>query len=895
MCRPEPLRSLLLAAWVFATAACSRSEPGEQRGRDDVCDAIDLLGHRTKRVEHNRCVPVFDPERRPRILASGFEVRLDRPFDGLGVEPQAARVEVVGNGHVRCEFDALAWTGTTSIEAVAKAHALRTDHRPAEARKTLEAAEAHASPWERVWIRSERARTFPASGQWEASIRALSEARDAAKAESLTSEAARLALSASYSALMLRRVSEGLEWVERAERDLAPCPDPEMDAWVEYHRALLLERRGDHRQARNGFERAAFRLEGLGLTRQAQVTARHGLAEQLFKLGQLEQALAVFAQIEDAMLAHPKPTMRGAFLNGLGELTAVAHPDDPEGSDRARTLLRRAVDVWEKAEHAEGQALSLYNLAYLEHDRGNPEASRRLLDRADATKAAPHGLSGPRRQLLRAELHLQKGRLTQAVERFRAVLEHETRMEPGHASKYTWRAHHGLARAAKLGKDGDLAWQELQIALEHRRRASAHAAIRDQQPGLLARSDALFREAIEWALERDDPATAFRLADERAAEILGAIDTQLRWSRLDPARQRELERRVDAYREAWARFEEGRSEGSELTPAERKRWSRKRRAERRRLAQRFDALFAWLDRNAPPLNLGIESLEMLRASLEPDEAIFWVDRIDGAWFAFWVTRDTLQIHRPDSDEDALRPFESQISEIGHLYLVGRAAFLHELAHRTTRYGDLLLRQVSMSHLPHAGVLTTPDPAPTGETVVVADPEGDLPHARDEARQIAERLRSVRTLIGPAATRQAVLDALSGASVLHFAGHGRLTPSDPWSAHLRLAREERMTLDDILIQRLPLRLAVLSGCETGQPMKLSSRDGVGLADALLAAGARSVLATVRPIRDDEAVRFMERFYSYEPLESPADALRKAALADAAAGGETWRAFRLYGRR
>ena len=58
----------------------------------------------------------------------------------------------------------------------------------------------------------------------------------------------------------------------------------------------------------------------------------------------------------------------------------------------------------------------------------------------------------------------------------------------------------------------------------------------------------------------------------------------------------------------------------------------------------------------------------------------------------------------------------------------------------------------------------------GRAVVIAGP--DLEHAEDEARAVARLLGAPDPLVGAAATASAVIEAIDGAAVAHFACHGR---------------------------------------------------------------------------------------------------------------------------
>ncbi len=138
--------------------------------------------------------------------------------------------------------------------------------------------------------------------------------------------------------------------------------------------------------------------------------------------------------------------------------------------------------------------------------------------------------------------------------------------------------------------------------------------------------------------------------------------------------------------------------------------------------------------------------------------------------------------------------------------------------------------------------------------------------------------------------QMVQEALASAGHVHFAGHGALVAESPWQAHLRLA-DGRLTLADVLASPLRVSRVVLSGCETGRAGALSSAEHIGLPEALLAAGARSVVAAVEKVDDTATAAFMEAFYAAGGAERPGPAL---VAARAAVGGAVGAAFQLWGR-
>jgi tetratricopeptide (TPR) repeat protein len=141
-------------------------------------------------------------------------------------------------------------------------------------------------------------------------------------------------------------------------------------------------------------------------------------------------------------------------------------------------------------------------------------------------------------------------------------------------------------------------------------------------------------------------------------------------------------------------------------------------------------------------------------------------------------------------------------------------------------------------------------------VVVADPRSDLAAAAREGAALADVLEPagpVQRLFQEGATRSSLLDALDGARLFYYAGHGVARGRDGLESALPLAGADLLEVADVLaIDRAPERV-VLLGCATAGE-QATSVAGLGLAQAFVAAGSRSVIATSRPVDDEAAARF-----------------------------------------
>ncbi len=175
--------------------------------------------------------------------------------------------------------------------------------------------------------------------------------------------------------------------------------------------------------------------------------------------------------------------------------------------------------------------------------------------------------------------------------------------------------------------------------------------------------------------------------------------------------------------------------------------------------------------------------------------------------------------------------------------------------------------------------TGPAPSSGGRVLVLADPDvsrgspdgglrlAALPGARREAQAIADTLDLASNDVrqGLAASELFVKQAALGAfGIVHVAAHARADTTFPDRSAVFLApggEDEDGWLQPGEIAGLDLRgrLIVLSACDSAEGSLLSGEGPLSLARAFFAAGARGVVATRWPLRDDDAAFMMTHFY------------------------------------
>jgi tetratricopeptide (TPR) repeat protein len=206
--------------------------------------------------------------------------------------------------------------------------------------------------------------------------------------------------------------------------------------------------------------------------------------------------------------------------------------------------------------------------------------------------------------------------------------------------------------------------------------------------------------------------------------------------------------------------------------------------------------------------------------------------------------------------------------------------LHAAGHHETAGASVLDRVVS-SYTPTLRALlhsrsrrTLPRPH---TALAVAMPEtpdhAALPETVREITAFAAGLTGPAPLIGPAATRAAVLDALPGATLAHFACHASSDPTDPSTSHL-LLHDGPLNVTEI--SRIPLdgaELAYLSSCATARGSTVLADEAIHLASAFQLAGYAQAIGTLWEVSDDVAARTATNFHR-ELTQTINDSARKA---------------------
>ncbi|KAL6366215.1 hypothetical protein LRP88_00312 [Fusarium phalaenopsidis] len=246
--------------------------------------------------------------------------------------------------------------------------------------------------------------------------------------------------------------------------------------------------------------------------------------------------------------------------------------------------------------------------------------------------------------------------------------------------------------------------------------------------------------------------------------------------------------------------------------------------------------------------------------------------------------------------DLLFPFEASMDKFHFIIVAYRA--LHTLPfHALPFKGGPLLALHSVAYLPSASCMsylrTSSDDDLEFRVLSIGNPSnmecedvlsgakhslGPLRFAEAEARTVGRVNAASRSLVGPEATKDAVIGMMGDFDILHLATHGLLCPEVPMMSSVALAEGEQLTVGELLGRRLKASLAVLSACDTGVGQPTDGDDMVGFARSLLAAGVQAIVVSLWPVHDLVTSILMGEFYQQlQRGQQGSVALREAQLA------------------
>lgn len=869
------------------------------RSRNAGVVEVELLDARAVRVPLRY---VFAANDRPRVrvrctaetaierCALDFELRV--PGASIPVASRAVRGDAV-----LLSFASPAFTSRGAYELEAGGRTIPVEVievlPPVEGAAALDAriADVNTPPLDRLDAMKERARLDSREGKIDR-YRKMQEARaEQARALGYISEASDAWSASAYFAYRSRDFEAMDALLDRAE-----ALDPSFvlgrvrSALVRGYAAREL---GRYREALRVLEEAATTAWSYGYDAD-HAWVEKALGALYLELGQPEQALEQLRRLEPYFRAKDERAQL-AFVGDLAwvELEAVARGASRD-LERANEHLEEGLRLARKLGAHEDEAVLLTNALWAAQLAGDRAQARARIAELEQLPEEALGLGRLSAMIAEATFAVEERRLDAAISGFTAALDRAAREHAG-PSSYVWRALYGRARAQALRGDAALAKADFLAAQSALETLALQADVQTSRARFFDDADQLSADAVRFFIDRGEPEEAFLAAERARTYVLLSIELQVRSERLAEKERRAATEHRSRHLELRAKLEKRTEERKLVAGAELPAFDAETEALARAASGELGALYAMLDRDAPVLTGRIAALDALWRVLPRDAELISFARAADAGSrsstaattpacAQSSARSSCRAEGPDSlmafvlsegrvrveRFDPAKPLGALLRKTGHAYLVAGALSVEQLADRVL---PELLRTRTASILPYAGALLRPSTRSTGAPLVVADPKNDLPFAREEGARVARALDGAALLHGDAATERAVREKLAGASLFHFAGHGQLAAIDPWQSRLQL-RDGALSLEKVLIAAPNVRTVVLSGCETGRGASLSRTIALGLPEAFLMSGAEQVLATTGRVGDEEAARFVERFYADGGREHPARAFRSA---------------------
>lgn len=881
-------RRLIVLGLALATApACRRSAPSaaEETAPAEPAIRFELAG--CAAVTRGPICEVTATARTVRLWIASEDAAVQVTCGPSAITPRVTKTEggqlVTLDAPAGCEGETLtaiaAKGGTRATlrlpvqagEVDARLARASTLHRGGQLREALETMPDPATLPASLQGRAvgQRARLDLASGHAEDAIRGLRASMAAHRRQGRISDEARDGLALVYALL-----THGRRFVE-ARAVLAELAEP-LAGWDEgraeshYYRALVARDAGDLRAALRELGEAEHAAARLGLAA-AHRNARQVGARLLQSLGRTDEARAALQAALAETTAEADPCGHAELVGDLSWVELLEReapsPGVPPAMDAGELsrLLERTLALF--VEHCPRTAKiqnAHVNLALGALQRGDAEGAARHAHAARAP-GAPGVEIAVWLLDLEGRIALLRKRPTEALAHYDELA---ARAHAAYSPEVLWRALLGRGRAlAELSRDDDAlaAYREAERVLD---RQVLAIPIFDGRAGFLGQHGhgaARIAELLVRLKRPGDAALTVRLARARAIasaariERVGGLGAPAR-ARWDDALAR-YERERDALDEE-ARSDWGLS-ADKLAHAHATRRAREEHAQ----AALDDAFAALAERAIDPALLAPpregEVLLVYQAFADDAARGFAVD-------AAGTVTQPLALPPADATPDELarallEPFAASIERARRVRILATGPLLRVDFHALPWRGEPLVAHAPVEYpldLPstHAAEAPRADARPTA--LVVADSRNNLTQARREADAVATRLSAawkVESLVGDAAQRAAVLDGLARAELFHFGGHGIFAGRTGWDSTLALADTGALTLGDVLALPSAPRRVVLSGCETGRSPEGARVVDVSLAGAFVAAGAETVVAAARPVKDELAAALAEALY------------------------------------
>jgi len=433
-----------------------------------------------------------------------------------------------------------------------------------------------------------------------------------------------------------------------------------------------------------------------------------------------------------------------------------------------------------------------------------------------------------------------------------------------------FQCHAGLASLYRNTKNLAKAVAEYRAAAEVI--DEEHARLQQDESKLSLRSSLVdfYRDYVDFLIDQNDPAGAFRVAESSRARVLA--EKLHREGENDPAADlKSLE-------------QEARDSGTILLSY----WVAPRRS------------LLWVFDSAGLHSILLPSEEEITAQVRRyNDAIQRGDNPaatgnDAGRWLFWnllaahyrISKGSRVVIEPDGALHQLN-FESLPVEVGGRYWIEDA---------------------TVSVAPSLALLRRSPYSQPRKLLLFGDPGYDglefqrLPNVKTELEAVEKHFPEKQVFVASAATPAAYREVHPDAySAVHFAAHAVANRESPLDSAIVLSgppENRKLYAREILQQPLTAELVTLSACQTAGSRTYYGEGLTGFSWAFLSAGAHNVVAGLWDVDDRATAILMRNFYDgLSSGQPPVDALRSAKLGLAGLGGinrkpRYWAAFEIF---
>ena len=652
---------------------------------------------------------------------------------------------------------------------------------------------------------------------------------------------------------------------------------PEGRARAPYYRGILASETGDRRTALTLLRESEVRARALGMAR-LERNARAALALDMQVLGRIRESMDVLKALER------DPEVVGCerveVANDLGWGALLANEAAANEHEDAQGPLERAASATDCSD-AYLRSFALGNLARLAMAKADVARAQTYLAEARAAVKDPRGTERLSWLDLEARVLLAQHVPERALARFdeeRSLAKAGVLLEP------EWSALVGRAEALDaLGRRAD-AVTALAAAEDVLDRAMLLVPLGEGRGAFVADRSRSARLAIDLLVALGRSEDAARVARRSRTRVLASVERALRIELLSGGDRAKWEIAVRAYRGAREAID-AEAAGDWKLPADALARATEARQERERaLRASLESAMAVLTHGSPDQAAGAGEEPALAGDLE-----IVVHPGKTGWIAFATdaTRTTSHVVPAPASSPAelgaalFDPIASRVLAARRVRVRAFGGWRNVDVHALPFKGAPLLEQVAVDY-PLGLRASAGAGSATFErrAVIVGDPSGNLARAKAEAMLVSKALEPrlpLRLFLGTEAVSAAVAAQLPHAGLFHYAGHGRFE-SAGLASTLELAEGGRLSAGDFLALAPAPRKVVLSGCDAARTNGES--DDLGLAQALVAAGAEEVLAPVHAISDVLAERLAAALYAGAAGDAACDLAGSGSLATAA---------------